>query len=117
MAWSFVSWIGAGESGESRPTTSPPSASTIFFFALQSARRFDGPLRSLFELFWQTYLQQTTDTEVLEAAPPFFAWRGLVVATPRWYPSIAEEVRISLLRFIENVMADPPFAPGAGDRD
>lgn len=104
-----------GEWGEPADDVTALSINYIFF-ALQSAGRFDGPLRSLFELFWKTYLQQTKDTEVLEAAPPFFAWRGLVVASPLWYPSIAEEVRISLLRFIENVMADPPFDPGAVDR-
>ena len=104
-----------GEWGEPADDVTALSINYIFF-ALQSADRFDGPLRSLFEHFWKTYLDETQDTEVLETAPPFFAWRGLVVASPLWYPSIPQAVRVSLFRFIENVMADPPFDPSAVNR-
>jgi adenylylsulfate kinase len=32
---------------------------------------------------------------------PFYAWRGLVVASPVWYPDLAPSVRELLFRFIE----------------
>jgi hypothetical protein len=104
-----------GEWGEPADDVTALSINYIFF-ALQSGERFEGPLRSLFELFWKTYLDETGDDGVLETAPPFFAWRGLVVASPVWYPSISQGVRVSLFRFIENVMADPQFDPSAVSR-
>jgi len=103
-----------GEWGEPADDVTALSINYIFF-ALQSAGRFEGPLRSLFELFWKTYLDETRDREILETAPPFFSWRGLVVASPVWYPSISQDVRDALFRFVENVMAHPPFDPGAVD--
>jgi hypothetical protein len=94
------------------------SALTInyLFFALQASGRFEGPLRSLFDSFWDVYLGASGDREILEVVPPFFAWRALVVASPLWYPSIAEAVRARLFRFIENVLAEPLFDPARTDR-
>jgi hypothetical protein len=48
---------------------------------------------------------------VLEAAPPFFAFRGLVIASPVWYPTLDLRVRRALFNFIENVLDQPRFDP------
>ena len=81
------------------------------FFALQSTRRVDGPLNALFTRFWTRYLAATGDHEVLEVAAPFFAFRGLVMANPIWYPRLPPGIRRVLLTFVEAVLDAPSFDP------
>ncbi|MCS6898077.1 MAG: phosphotransferase [Nitrospira sp.] len=71
-----------------------------------------GPFEVLFRLFWDTYIQESGDGGVTETAAPFFAFRGLVVASPLWYPDLSLEIRRRLFRFIENVLDSPHFEPG-----
>jgi hypothetical protein len=49
-------------------------------------------------------LQKTLDKEILETIQPFYAWRGLVVASPLWYPHLDEGVRVKLMNFVKNVL-------------
>ena len=70
-----------------------------------------GPFEVLFRLFWDTYGEVSGDAEVTEAAAPFFAFRGLVVASPVWYPNLTIHVRRRLFCFIENVLAASRFEP------
>jgi len=72
-----------------------------------------GPFEQLFRLFWDRYLEGTDDAGVLEAAPPFFAFRGLVVASPLWYPDVTLSTRRKLFHFIENVLEQPRFDPAS----
>jgi hypothetical protein len=73
--------------------------------------KLKGPFESLFRLFWDTYIEVSGDKGVTETAAPFFAFRGLVVASPVWYPNLSMDVRRSLFRFIENVLDVPRFEP------
>jgi len=73
--------------------------------------KLKGPFESLFRLFWETYIEASGDKGVTETAAPFFAFRGLVVASPVWYPNLSMEVRRSLFRFVENVLDAPRFEP------
>jgi aminoglycoside phosphotransferase (APT) family kinase protein len=70
-----------------------------------------GSFEVLFRLFWETYVEASGDKQVTETAAPFFAFRGLVVASPVWYPNLSIEVRRSLFRFIENVLDMSRFEP------
>lgn len=70
-----------------------------------------GPFEILFRLFWETYMEASCDKDVARTAAPFFAFRGLVVASPVWYPNLTIDVRRSLFRFIENVLDVPRFEP------
>ena len=70
-----------------------------------------GPFERLFRLFWDRYLERTGDMSLLEAAPPFFAFRGLVVASPVWYPRITLSTRRKLFNFIEHVLDQSQFDP------
>lgn len=79
------------------------------FFSLQAKEQIADPFLSLFNLFWENYLEKTGDEGCLEAAPPFFAWRGLVVASPIWYPNLEPAIRKRLFRFIEQVLATRQF--------
>jgi hypothetical protein len=82
------------------------SALTInyLFYSLQTYGRLTKPFETLFTLFWKNYLDRTGDEEVLSVVQPFFAWRGLVVASPIWYPNLPEQVRVQLFNFIKNVL-------------
>jgi hypothetical protein len=66
----------------------------------------------MFRLFWDTYLESTGDRGILETIAPFYAWRGLVIASPVWYPHLSIQVRATLFRFIENVLGTSRFDPG-----
>ena len=48
---------------------------------------------------------------MLEVAAPFFAWRGLVIASPVWYPHLPAPVRRALFNFIQNILAADRFDP------
>jgi hypothetical protein len=86
-------------------------AINYLFFSLCRRRRLEGPFEVLFRLLWDTYLERSGDKEVMAAAAPFFAFRGLVIASPVWYPKLPMEVRRRLFRFMENVLAAPRFDP------
>ncbi|MEM2815728.1 MAG: phosphotransferase, partial [Candidatus Bathyarchaeia archaeon] len=79
------------------------------FYSLQKYGELKGVFERLFRLFWENYLQKTGDWEILEVVPPFYAWRGLVVASPIWYPNLSREVRVKLLNFVKNVICEEKF--------
>lgn len=81
------------------------------FLSLCRWRRLQGPFEVLFRLFWETYLEQSGDEEVTATAAPFFAFRGLVIASPVWYPKLPMQVRRCIFRFVENVLDAPRFDP------
>ncbi len=74
------------------------------FYSLQKYEKLTGEFEQLFKLFWENYLKKSGDEEVLEVIQPFYAWRGLVVASPIWYPNLSPVVRIKLLNFVKNVL-------------
>jgi hypothetical protein len=49
-------------------------------------------------------LKKTKDGEILITIQPFFAWRGLVIASPIWYPNLNREVRKKLFKFVKNIL-------------
>lgn len=81
------------------------------FFSLCRWGKLQGPLEVMFRLFWDSYIEASHDHAVTEAAAPFFAFRGLVLASPVWYPKLPIEVRRTIFRFIEHVLDEPKFDP------
>jgi hypothetical protein len=81
------------------------------FFSLQGAGRLSGGLESLFRRFWERYLRKSEDLEMLQVAAPFFAFRGLVMAHPVWYPNLSTDVRQKLFNFIRSVLEEDIFDP------
>lgn len=103
-----------GAWGEPADDVTSLSINYLFFWLQQSGganSRFQGPFRQLFDLFWQHYGQASGDEDMGELAPPFLAWRALVLAHPRWYPNLETAVRQALFRFVENVLAADRFDP------
>jgi hypothetical protein len=80
-------------------------AINYLFFALGDPASWDGGFQSLWRGFWERYLERSGDAGVLDAAPPFFAWRMLVLANPRWYPGLDDEHRMELLGLAEKALA------------
>jgi hypothetical protein len=92
-----------GEWGEPADDTSALSINYLFY-SLHVYGRLAGPFEELFKLFWNNYLEKTGDEEMLTVIQPFYAWRGLVVASPIWYPHLTLDVREKLFNFIRNVL-------------
>jgi hypothetical protein len=81
------------------------------FFALQRSGRLEGALESLFLRFWRRYLERSEDREILSVVAPFLAFRGLVMASPLWYPTLSDTVRQRILAFILAVLESDSFDP------
>ena len=75
------------------------------FFSLQRSGCLEGSFRELHDLFWEHYLDLRPDYELAGVVQPWLAWRALVLASPVWYPTIAEEVRRKLLTFAHRVLS------------
>ncbi len=85
-------------------------AINYLFFSLQCSGRLAPPFDQLWQTFWQHYLAQTEDRELLSVVIPFLVWRALVLASPRWY-NIADSVRRALYHFIEEILSQSTFDP------
>jgi len=79
------------------------------FYSLQAYGELRDPFKRLFELFWENYLSKTEDEEILTVIQPFYAWRGLVIASPIWYPKLTKETRTKIFNFIINVLSIEMF--------
>jgi hypothetical protein len=81
------------------------------FSSLQRDGRLAGAFETLFRRFWDRYLEKTGDREILRVAPPFFAFRCLVMASPVWYPTLSDPVRRKLFAFLQAVLDAEEFDP------
>ena len=99
-----------GEWGEAADDLSSMSINYIFF-SLMAHGMLEGGFKTLFDLFFQNYLRRSGDDRILEVIPPFYAFRGLVVASPIWYPHLELDVRTKLFNFIKNVLELERFDP------
>ncbi len=81
------------------------------FFSLQRSERLEGALESLYLRFWDRYLEKSGDREMLSVVAPFLAFRGLVMASPLWYPTLSDTVRQRILAFIVAVLESDRFDP------
>jgi aminoglycoside phosphotransferase family enzyme len=74
------------------------------FFALDHPAAWRDGFRPLWRRFLGGYLDATGDRELLEVAPPWLAWRALVLANPAWYPNLAAGVRDKILTLAEEAL-------------
>ncbi|CCH47453.1 phosphotransferase [Pseudodesulfovibrio piezophilus] len=94
-----------GEPGDDLATMSI----NYLLWSLRKYGRLEGAFEQLYQTYLGEYLNQTGDVEVFEVIAPFFVFRGLVVASPEWYPDHPTSVRSSLFHFMENVLEDTVF--------
>ncbi len=97
-----------GEWGEPADDVAALSINYVLFALLREGR-FAGPFAELFEAFYETYLLRAQEVDVVQALPFFYVFRGLVIASPVWYPTLPEDVRRKLLRFVETMLAVEEF--------
>jgi aminoglycoside phosphotransferase (APT) family kinase protein len=97
-----------GEWGEPADDVAALTINYIFY-SLQKYDKLEGAFERLYQLFWRNYLEKTKDEEIFEVIQPYYAWRGLVLASPIWYPNLAEDVRLKLLNFVKNVLQQEKF--------
>ena len=97
-----------GEWGEPADDTTCLSINYLFSSLVHSGK-LQGAFEQLWHVFWESYLDASRDREMPEVAAPFFAWRGLVIASPVWYPRLPSGVRETIFTFIRNVLAEDRF--------
>ena len=92
-----------GEWGEAADDVAALTINYLFFSLMKH-----GELRNTYLYLWnkfiETYLDDTGDEELLKVIQPFYAWRGLVVASPIWYPNLEYETRRKIFNFIHNIL-------------
>ena len=99
-----------GEWGEAADDVSAMTINYLFFGLLKTeGNELDTDFKELYETFFDVYLEETGDYDILEVIQPFYAFRGLVVASPVWYPNISMATRRKLFNFIQNVLEADEF--------
>ncbi|MCX8176637.1 MAG: aminoglycoside phosphotransferase family protein, partial [Candidatus Bathyarchaeota archaeon] len=99
-----------GEWGEPADDVAAMSINYIFY-SLLTYGELRGPFKELYESFIWNYVKRTGDKELFSVIQPFYAWRGLVLASPVWYPSISSGIRRKLFYFITNILNQEFFHP------
>ncbi len=79
------------------------------FFSLNHFGRFDGPYRESFHLFYDKYMNESGDTGLFDVLAPFYAFRGVVLANPVFYPDVTGENRRRILNFVHGVLDHERF--------
>lgn len=97
-----------GQWGEPADDVSTMTCNYLLY-SLYSGPQLSGDFEKLYLALWDTYLEKTNDREILEVIAPFYVFRGLVIASPQWYPGHPLEVRQALFRFMENILDDSSF--------
>jgi hypothetical protein len=97
-----------GEWGEAADDVTSITINYLFY-AFQYDDHVGETFLKLFEIFWNTYLEETKDYEILSIVAPFYAWRGLVLASPIWYPDLDPSIRRKIFEFIHKVLAQERF--------
>lgn len=103
-----------GSCGDPADDVSALSVNYVFF-GLQAPGAWPRGFGPLWRAFWATYLG-AAGRSVLEGAPPFLAWRALVLGCPSFYPGLAGAARDALLGFAERALHEAEFDPGSAER-
>jgi hypothetical protein len=76
----------------------------FIYYAIKETGNFEGSFAELFRIFLKTYLEATKDDGFFQVAAPFFAFRILVLANPRFYPDDTAEVKRKLIDFGHSIL-------------
>jgi Ser/Thr protein kinase RdoA (MazF antagonist) len=101
-----------GEWGEPADDVAALSINYIFFGLRKgAAANREGvaePFVTLFRAFLDAYAGVRADEGLGAVLPPFLAFRALVIAHPRWYPTLTAGTRRALIGFAQRLMANGP---------
>lgn len=87
------------------------SALTInyIFFSIKYRGAVSGPYLEGLKLFYDDYVRLSGDDEIYAVIQPFYAFRGVVVANPAFYPEVTPRQRNTIFKFINNVLKSERF--------
>jgi len=86
-------------------------AMNYIHYAVKDRGTFEGPFADLFRLFLDAYLEKTGDDIFFNVSQPFFAFRVLVIANPKFYPDDTKETKRKLMDFGFSVLEEERFEP------
>jgi hypothetical protein len=101
---------GRGPWGEAADDLSSYTINYISY-ALWSEKKWGGPFKKMFLRFFETYLGKSKDRDILKFLAPFFAFRGVVVTHPVFYPNLPIKAKKQILNFVTNVLQEEEFDP------
>jgi len=81
------------------------------FFSIWKHGKLTPHFEKLFRIFLDEYINKTKDKDILRYMPPFYAFRGTVIAHPLYYPDLETFKRRKIFNFILNVINDKEFNP------
>jgi hypothetical protein len=90
-------------------------AVNFLLFALDRPSAWQHGLGRLWHRFWRAYREARPDPSLTAVAPPFFAWRALVVCNPRFYPGLSGAGRDALLGLAETALSTGHIDPAWAD--
>ncbi|NWF75765.1 MAG: aminoglycoside phosphotransferase family protein [Nitrospirae bacterium] len=79
------------------------------FFSIKNYGDIRGSYLESLTLFFDEYIDKSKDVDITKILAPFFAFRGVVVANPVFYPELTQEQRELIFRFINNVLDSNDF--------
>lgn len=80
------------------------------FFSIKNYGCLKEPYDEAIRLFFRLYIEKAEDKEINEVVAPFFAFRGVVVSNPLFYPDLNNEQRRMIFNFIKNVLNEEVFS-------
>jgi hypothetical protein len=89
------------------------AAVTSFYLgaALSRRQRFSGAARECWDELWSAYLSASSDLEMLEVIPPFYARAVLELVALNAPEPLPESMQRVLVEFAEVMLAGRPFRP------
>ncbi|HCC68835.1 MAG TPA: aminoglycoside phosphotransferase [Nitrospiraceae bacterium] len=81
------------------------------FFSINKFGRLYGPYSEALKLFYDRYIRSSGDSGLYSVVAPFYAFRGVVVANPVFYPAVTHKNRRRIFNFIHSVLEDRDFSP------
>lgn len=81
------------------------------FFSVRFHGRMHGAYDEGLKLFFEDYVRRSGDSDIYSVVQPFFAFRGVVVANPLFYPELTLPQRKRIFRFVNNVLNEEVFDP------
>ena len=79
------------------------------FFSIHHYGILKGPYLQALKLFYDDYVEKSGDIELYRVVAPFYAFRGIVVANPVFYPEISIQNRRKMINFVHGVLNDKSF--------
>lgn len=99
-----------GEFGEPADDVTALTINYVFF-SLMRHGKMTGAYEEAMMLFYDEYISMSGDHGILGMTGLFYAFRGVVVANPLFYPDVEDGVRKKIFGFIHGVLGSTSFDP------